>query len=147
MKYTCSVELNRPINEVVELWSDEKHFREWQDGFHSIKLLSGKPNTKGAKSKILFKGKREIELTETILSINLPTEKVALYEHIHMCNTQTTRFQEMGPHKTLYISEVEYTQFNGFMVKLMAFLFPGKFKGQSQKWMDQFKAFAESRAE
>lgn len=29
------------------------------------------------------------------------------------------------------------------MIKLMAKLFPSKFKGQSQKWMNQFKEFAE----
>lgn len=47
----------------------------------------------------------------------------------------------IGQNKTQYISEVEYTKFNGFIIKLMAKLFPNKFKAQSQKWMNQFKKF------
>ncbi len=143
MKYTCTVDINLPIKKVVELWNNEDNFKAWQDGFSSIEHLSGTPHTTGAVSKIILLGERRIELTETIISNNLPTEKVALYEHIHMTNTQSTRFEVIEPDKTRYISEVHYTQFNGFMIKLMAKLFPSKFKGQSQKWMDQFKAFAE----
>ncbi|MFK8104748.1 MAG: SRPBCC family protein [Saprospiraceae bacterium] len=143
MKYTCTVEIDAPIKKVVELWEAEENFKEWQDGFQSIEHLSGTPNTEGAKSKIVLDGKMRIELIETILSMNLPTEKLALYEHIHMTNTQASRFESLTNGKTRYVSEVEYLKFNGLMIKLMAKLFPGKFKAQSQKWMNQFKAFAE----
>ncbi|WP_298902196.1 SRPBCC family protein [uncultured Psychroserpens sp.] len=143
MKYTCSVEIDLPIDEVVTLWNNENHFKKWQDGFESIEHLEGTPHTAGAKSKITLSGKQKIELIETIISSNLPKEKLALYEHIHMTNTQSSRFEDLGNSKTLYTSIVEYTKFNGFMIKLMAKLFPSKFKAQSQKWMNQFKAFAE----
>lgn len=143
MKYTCTVHIDLPIGKVVDLWTDEKYFKKWQDGFQSIDHFEGQPNSVGAKSRILLEqGKRKIELTETIISNNLPEEKKALYVHIHMINTQTSRFQEITPNQTRYISEVEYTEFNGFMPKLMARLFPSMFKKQSQKWMNQFKEFA-----
>ncbi|SEA60383.1 SRPBCC family protein [Bizionia paragorgiae] len=80
---------------------------------------------------------------ETIILNDLPKEKTALYEHIHMTNTQTTRFKEISFNKTQLISEVEYTKFNGFLIKMIAKLFPNKFKQQSQKWLIQFKTFAE----
>ncbi|GAA3633894.1 SRPBCC family protein [Flavivirga jejuensis] len=143
MKYSCSVEINLSIDKTVELWENETNFKEWQDGFKSIEHLSGIPNSKGAKSKIIYQGEQKIELLETIILSDLPNKKIALYEHIHMTNTQTTRFKVIEKNKTEYISEVEYTKFNGFMIKLMAKLFPSKFKGQSQKWMNQFKEFAE----
>lgn len=145
MKYICTVEIDAPLEKVVKLWSDERNFKEWQDGFESIELLEGIADTKGAKSKIVLGGKNHIELIETILSNNLPAEKTARYEHIHMTNTQTSRFEALENNKTLYSSEVEYTQFNGLMIKLMAKLFPSKFKAQSQKWMEQFKRFIENR--
>ncbi len=144
MKYTCSTEINLPIDKVVVLWEDENNFKYWQDGFKSIELLNGEHNAKGSKSKILFEGKQKMELIETIISNDLPREKVGLYEHIHMTNTQTTRFVVIDKNTTQYISEVEYLKFNGFMIKLFAKLFPGKFKAQSQKWMNQFKEFAEN---
>jgi len=148
MKYTCTVEVNLPINTVVELWENENYFKEWQDGFQRIDHLSGQKGRNGATSKIYIQeGKRKMELLETIISNNLPEEKSARYEHVHMTNTQTTRFRAMSDHQTRYISEVEYLQFNSFMPKLMAKFFPNTFKKQSQKWMDQFKKFAESTSE
>ncbi len=145
MKYICTIEIERPITEVVKLWSDEKHYDQWQDGFQSIDVLSGTPGAIGTTSKILLQhGKRKMELIETIISNNLPTEKKALYEHVHMTNTQTTMFEAISENITRYISEVEYTKFNGFFPKLMGRFFSGVFKKQSQKWMEQFKVFAEN---
>lgn len=61
-----------------------------------------------------------------------------------MTNTRASRFKDLGNNQTQYISEVECINFNGLMIKLMALLFPIKFKEQSQKWMDQFKQFDEN---
>lgn len=145
MKYSCNVEIEAPLKQVVALWKNEKHFAQWQDGFKSMEHLQGIPNTVGAKSRIkLNQGKREIVLIETILENNLPVEKSALYEHLHMSNTQTSRFEYIDETHTRYISEVEYVKFNGFVPKLMSKLFPKLFKKQSQKWMNQFKVFAET---
>lgn len=144
MKYTCSIEINAPLEKVVSLWENENYFNKWQDGFKSIELISGVKNTTGAKSKIILEDKQRIELIETIITYNLPQSKKALYEHIHMSNTQNTHFKDLGNNKTLYISEVEYTKFNGFIIKLFAKLFSSKFKAQSEKWMKQFKVFVES---
>jgi len=143
MKYTCQIKINAPLDKVINLWQDESNFKYWQDGFESITHLEGIPHTTDAKAKILLNDKQRIELIETIISNNLPTEKVALYEHVHMTNTQTTRFEVIDNQTTLYISEVEYIQFNNWMIKLIAKLFPGKFKAQSEKLMIQFKVFAE----
>lgn len=145
MKYSCTVIINAPIDKVVQLWEDETHFKDWQDDFKSIELIEGNIHAKGSKSKILFDGKHKIELIETILINNLPTEKKALYEHVHMSNTQKTSFIALGDNETQYISEVEYLKFNGLIIKLMAKLFPSKFKAQSQKWMEQFKVFVEQK--
>ncbi len=144
MKYTCTIDIHLPINTVADLWEDENNFKKWQDGFKAIEHISGEKGAVGAKSKIYFEtGKRKMELLETIISNNLPEEKSARYEHIHMTNTQTTRFQSMGENMTRHTSEVEYLEFNGFIPKVMARFFPGVFKKQSQKWMNQFKEFAE----
>ena len=88
-------------------------------------------------------GKRQIELIETITVNNLPQEFSGTYEAKQMTNTMTNRFTSLDENKTRYQAEIEYTDFNGFMVKLMAFLMPWMFKKQTQKWLDQFKAFAE----
>lgn len=142
MKYSCEIEVNAPFEKVAELWANEKHFKEWQDKFEAIELLEGERETEDSKSKISFNNGKMI-LMETILIANLPHEKKALYEHKHMSNTQHTKFKYLGNGTTLFTSNVAYVKFNGFMPKMMAKLFPGLFKKQSEKWMNQFKCYAE----
>jgi hypothetical protein len=144
MKYTCEVEIKLPMEETARLWDDEHYFKEWQDGFKKIELLKGPKGAAGSQSLLIYEqGKHRILLTETIIDSHLPKEKFARYEHVHMTNTQNTKFVQVTEHITKIISEVEYTRFNGLPVKLMAWLFPGMFKKQSQKWLNQFKKFAE----
>ncbi len=138
--------INLPRSEVVKLWADENNFKEWQDGFVKIEHTQGDPESIGSKSRIYLEQRnRKMELLETVISNNLPDEKSASYEHIHMTNTLTTRFKTIDDNSTEYIAEVEYTKFNSIVPKLMSLLFPGMFKKQNQKWLDQFKKFAESR--
>jgi len=144
MKFTCTIEIDRPIEEVVTLWKDESNYEHWQEGFQSKELLSGEKGQVGAKSKILLSSKNQkMELIETIEINNLPEEHKVYVEHIHMCNYMTTKFISLSEKQTMYSTTVEYTQFNGFMPKLMAKLFPSMFRKQVQKWLDQFKGFAE----
>ena len=140
----CSVEIDLPIDKVVKLFDNNANLKEWQDGFIGIEHLSGKSGKSGAKSKLKYKtGKRNMELIETIVSKNLPDEFTATYEHTAMLNTMTTRFVELYDNRTKYYANIEYTKFNRLMPNLMAKMMPGMFKKQVQKWMDQFKTFAE----
>ena len=47
--------------------------------------------------------------------------------------------------KTRYESEVEYTRINWLVPKLMAILFPNMYRKPAQKWIDNFRAFAEKQ--
>ena len=144
MKFECSTEINAPIEKVVALFNDPGNFKEWQDGFISYEPISGSPRQVGAKSKITFiNRKHKMELIETIQVMNLPAEMTALYEHEHMMNTLINSFSELPGQKTRYTTNIGYIKFNGFMPRLMAWLMPGMFRKQSQKWVDQFKAFVE----
>jgi len=144
MKYTCSIIINLPLKQVVDLWSNEDKYKKWQDGFVRIEHISGKKGEQGSQSKIyLEQGKNKIELLETIFVDNLPDERTALYEHIHMTNTQTTQFNSISDDKTKMISKVEYTKFNGIIVNALVLLMPWMFKNQSLTWLKNFKKFAE----
>lgn len=144
MDFSYSVEINKPLNKIIEIFKNEENLKEWQDGFISKKLISGVKGEVGSKYLLLFKNKNnEIELTETIQVSNLPDELTALYEHKYMSNTMSNCFTAIGADKTKYEIKVDYTKFNGFIPRLMAFLMPGVFKKQAQKWIDQFKVFAE----
>ena len=142
MEYSKEIIINLPRNEVINKMENPDNFKHWQDGFISHKHISGQAGSEGARSKLAYKmGKREIEMTETILKNNLPDELHTTYEAKGVFNIQKNYFEEVDENTTKWISYNEF-QFSGFM-KLIGFLMPGAFEKQSAKYMKDFKAFAE----
>ena len=143
MKYSSEIEINKPIDNVIELFDNPDNMDKWMDGLQSFEPISGTPGQPGAKSKLKFKmGKREIEMIETITVRNLPDEFSGIYEAKGVFNVVKNKFIKLSENKTQYISEQEF-QFKGFM-KVIGFLMPGAFKKQSMKYLQAFKRFAES---
>lgn len=144
MKFTCKVDVHLPIEKVVELWDNPDNLVKWQDNFLRIEPLTGDPGETEARSRIYYKqGRGEMELLETIMVKDLPHEMIAMYEHKSMVNIMTNRFKELDGQTTRWEAEVEYTRFIGLIPNIMARFFPRMFEKQVQKWLDQFKAFAE----
>ena len=144
MKYTSQIEINLPIQRVVELFDNADNISKWMEGLQSFEHLSGTPGQEGAKSRLKFKmGKREIEMVETITRRNLPHEFDGIYEAQGVFNVVKNRFEPIDAGRTRYTTENEF-RFKGFM-KLIAFVMPGAFKKQSMKYLRDFKHFAESQ--
>ena len=143
MKYTCSVEVPVSRSKCIELWFDVSKMNRWQDGFKHKTWLEGEPNAVGSIADILLSQQgRKLELRERIISNQLPDFIEGEYVHEHMTNTQKVIFEELDASTTRVITEVDYTQFNKLIVKIMAMIFPSMFRKQSQKWLDQFKEMA-----
>lgn len=142
MKYTTQVEIDLPLNRVIELFDSTENLAKWQPGFISLEHLSGTPGQVGAKSLLKYKmGKREVDMIETITKRELPAEFHGTYEAKGVFNIQENYFTSLGPEKTRWESKSEF-QLKGFM-KILGWLMPGMFKKQSQKYLDLFRAFAE----
>jgi uncharacterized membrane protein len=142
MKYSAEIEINKPVDKVVELFDNPENMKKWMEGLQSFEHISGKPGEVGAKSRLKFKmGKREMEMIETILVRNLPDEFSGTYEAKGAYNIVKNRFIALPGNKTKYMNEQEF-QFKGFM-KIMAFIMSGAFKKQSMKYLVAFKNFAE----
>ncbi len=145
MKYKGSIEINKPIELVTNLFADPKNLKEYQDGFVRKELQSGQKGEAGAVSKMYYKyGNRDMVLTERVIN-NLPDSFEARYHHKHMDNTMKCTFTEIASNKTLYEYEFEYTKISWILPKLMAILFPGMYRKQGEKWMKQFKEFVENQ--
>lgn len=146
MKFTCTVYINKPRQEVVDFFTNPDHIHEYQEGFQRKELISGAPWQKGCISKIYYQnGKRKMELTETVLLNDLPNEFLADYFHTHTENTMKSTFSVINTNETRYDAEIDYTKFKGPIVNIMAFLFPSFFKKQVQKWLINFKHFVEKQ--
>jgi len=146
MKITGSIEINKPIELVTKLFADPTNLKEYQDGFLKKEIIKGIEGQKGTQAKMYYQqGKNSMILTETILDNQLPQSFEALYHHEHMDNTMKSTFSELGPNKTRYDYEIEYTRINWVMPRLMSILFPNLYQKPVKKWMTQFKAFVEKQ--
>jgi len=145
MKYSAEVEINLPLQEVVRLFDNPENLKYWQPELVSFEPLRGTPGHPGAKSKLKYKkGGKELEMTEIITKRNLPDEFSGTYKVKGVLNLVNNRFIPVSTTRTKYISEQEF-RFKGIM-KMMG-LIPGTFKRQTNKYLQQFKEFAEKQNE
>ena len=142
MKFTCSIDINADLNTIQAAFFNTEDMKHYQDGFQSKTLISGTDGEKGAKSKLVF---NKLELIETIMANNLPEEFLALYEHKHTTNTMKASFTTLADNKIRYTAIVEYTKLNGFIINLIAKVYPSMFKKQIDNWLKQFKIHVENK--
>jgi uncharacterized membrane protein len=140
MKYKIELEINLPIDDMLELFQDMDFMKKWQTGFVSLEVLEGEPGTVGSKSKLVYvnKGKTS-EIIETIIKKELPNEFNFIYEAKGVKNWAINRFVDKG-NQTIWIAEHEF-KFSGFMLILS--LFKGMFVKQTTSDMNSFKDYAE----
>jgi len=143
MKYVTEIIINTPREEVIKKLDNVENMKDWQRGLVNYEVIKGDPGSKGAQMKLEYQmGKRNMVLTETITKRNFPTEFHATYDTKGVHNIQYNYFQEIDAHTTRWISESEF-RFSSFGMKIMSWLMPGIFKKQSQKYLNDFKNFAE----
>ncbi|MEM7512913.1 MAG: SRPBCC family protein [Bacteroidota bacterium] len=145
MKYTCEIDLALPISKVIELFDNPDNMSKWQPGLISFEHLSGEPGQPGAKSKLLYDmNGREMEMIETIDERNLPSHFSGTYTTKGVTNHMRNEFISTGSTKTKWKSHNIF-KFSGFMA-IMSLFMKGAFSKQTQKYMVQFKAFAEGES-
>lgn len=143
MKFTCQIDIDLPRNRVIELFDNPDNMKKWQDGLLSFEHLEGEPGQAGARSKLVYQnGKKTFDLYEHITVRNLPDEFSGYYDHVAMRNTMTNRFEELDANSTRWISELHYT-FKTPMWRFFSKFMKGMFRKQTQKYLNNFKKFAE----
>ena len=142
MKFTCAIHINKPINEIATFFEDPEVLKQTQKDLLSIAHLSGNAGESGAKSKLVYK---KFDLLETIIHNKLPEEFYAKYEHKSMTNTMLSKFTAISENKTKLTTEIDYIEFKGFVINVIAKLFPGMFKKQVDTWLVNFKNYVESK--
>jgi hypothetical protein len=140
MKYKIELEINLPIDVMLELFQDMDFMKKWQTEFVSLEVLEGEPGTVGSKSKLVYvnKGKTS-EIIETIIKKELPNEFNFIYEAKGVKNWANNRFIDKG-NQTIWIAEHEF-KFSGFMMLLSPF--KSMFINQTTVDMNSFKLYAE----
>jgi len=144
MKFTCEVNIQVDRKRLVELFEDSDNLIHWQDGFQGLEILEGSAGQVGSKTLLKYvSGKNKIEIEESILINDLPESFSGLYISSHTKNTMTHFFEPISSNETLYTAEVDYTWLS-FLLRIMTFFKPKMLQSQVQKWMENFKVFAET---
>jgi len=144
MKFTCKVKVHVNRKKLIELFEDPTKLVHWQEGFQGLELLEGDAGAVGSRTLLKYQsGRNKIELEETILTNNLPESFSGEYISSHTTNTMTHIFEPVSVNSTLYTAHVDYSWL-AFPLKIMCFFKPKMMQDQVQKWMDNFKQYAES---
>lgn len=146
MKYTTSIEINRPIDEVVAAFDNPDNLPKWMPGLKSFTHLSGEPGQPGAKSSLVFmRGNREMEMIETITVRNLPKQFSGVYEAPGVFNQVDGSFEAIDENRTLYTQDQTFiaSGIKGLPIKIMGIVAKGAFKKESMKYLENFKALCE----
>ena len=144
MKYTSAIDINLPLNRVIELFNNPDNLKYWMPELISSELISGTLGKTGAVGKLRFKdGNKEYEMIETVTTKNLPSIFARTYELKNIFITIKDSFIPITDNKTRYISENEVA-LSG-MLKCVAFILKAKFKMRTKKQLSSFKDFAENR--
>ncbi len=143
MKYTTEIEINLPVDRVVELFDSRENLFHWMEGLYSFDHMSGEPGQVGAKSLLKFKmGAKNVEMVETVIVRNLPDEFSGSYEVRGVFNIVKNQFVILGENKTRHVTFHEF-KFQGLMKVIAIFIKPSLRK-QSSKMLAAFKEFAEN---
>lgn len=144
MNYTCEVIIDKPRDEVIQLFDNPKNLQYWQKGFISFEHISGEPGKPGSESIIKYDmNGRKVDMIETITFRHLPDEFHSNYLANGVTNIQKNYFEDLDG-KTRWKSTAEF-KFTGFMRILAFFMGKKAFQKQSMQFMEDFKAYAEGK--
>ena len=142
MKYITEIVVDKPIEEVMDLFKNADNLKHWQSGLKSTKLLKGKSGEEGAKRKLQINIEgRQVTMIETITKCELPHHWHARYTTDNMRSFQENYFEAKGKNQTYWKTTSRF-EFQGYM-RIVGSVLPGIFKRRSERVMKDFKAFAE----
>lgn len=146
MDYTRSIAVAGDRDEIATLFVDYATWAEWQPSLLSIEVLEGAPPAHGARSRFTFRRGKSgtMVMTETVALNALPERWNVVYEVSGVHNVCETRFEQTDA-RTTVIEQRNVFRFTGFM-RVVGLLFARSFPAETQKSLEAFRDFAESRA-
>ena len=142
MRYTTEILINLPRSKVIELFDSTENLSRWQPGLISFTHLEGKPGEVGARSEMVYEGRKgELVMTETIRIKQLPEQFHMSYKARGVFNEVENWFEEKEPGLTHWRTE-NFFRFGGIMMLMVPFM-KKAFINNTMLNMDRFKLFAE----
>ena len=148
LQYEERIEIEKPIDVVVDLFGDINNMKKYMPETKDIILLEGTDGEEGAKYLIVVEYEGEtMEMTSTLLEKKLPEKITYSYESNGVLNIMTQKHQKSSDNTTLVINEQQF-EFRG-LLKIISFFepegfSPESFKQRSRLYLQSFKKFVET---
>lgn len=142
--YSEEITIDKPLPEVVRLFTAIEYFPEWQPDLQEYQTFRGTPLEEGAKTRLVYREAKNdtVKMVETILENNLPSNIKFKHSTDGVISYQNHIFSETED-GTLYRVDSEY-DVDGLM-KILNILSPNHFPKQTRRFMESFKEFAEKQ--
>lgn len=142
MRYQVLVDIDLPLEEVVEKFRNTENYYDWMKGLKKIEHHKGEAGKEGTETYIHFDtGKRKMKMLERIITNDLPKSYKVSYEVNGVYNEVDNNFEALDGERTRYTTDNLF-EFKGLM-KVIAFFMKNTFKKQSLKYLNDFKKFVE----
>lgn len=145
MEYSNEIVINLPREEIMKFWMDPEMMKKWSPTLETIELVEGKAFTQGAKSKLIFKvekGKKPVEMLETIIKIEIPTIFNYLFEMDGVKNWSDNEFRKIDANKTQWIAHNKFAF--DFDITDQEKKLIEQFSKQTMEDMEHFKRYVEN---
>ena len=143
-QHRVSIEIDLPIEKVVELYTRRDATVHWQNHLQKIESVSGEPWQPGSIANYVFEYPHgPMVLQETIHTNDLPQKISAVYAWDKGANSLVNTFSAIDENRTRWEQVAEYKNIKGFMFKFMSMFLPFVIKSKHMMFLNNFKRYAE----
>jgi len=140
--YTTEVTVNKPLNEVFEIFNDLSKKKNWIKDLKSVEIVNENPDKTGSTYILVVNNRgTEVTMTEKVLAY-VPNEKVTLFfDAQNMLKTDEYTFSEKDGIST--IKKNSNCKSDSYIMSCIFPYFKGTFQEIDQTYLNNFKAYLE----
>ena len=140
--YTTEVTVNKPLNEVFEIFNDLSKKKNWIKDLKSVEIVNENPDKTGSTYILVVNNRgTEVTMTEKVLAY-VPNEKVTLFfDAQNMLKTDEYTFSEKDGIST--IKKNSSCRSDSYIMSCIFPYFKGTFQEIDQTYLNNFKAYLE----
>lgn len=142
--YNTEVTVNKPIEEVFELFNDTSRIKEWVTDLKSVEIMKETPSVTGSVYKMTVDNRgKQVAMTKKVLAY-VPNEKVThFFDAENMLKTDDFLFVEKDGKTT--IKKTSSCKSESYIMSCIFPYFKNTFKEIDQKYLNNFKDIAEKQ--
>jgi len=142
--YKVEITVNKSLSETFKLFNDLSKVKQWIPEFQSIDTIVEKPNKVGSEYRITVDNNgQSVTMKEKVLAY-INNEKVTLYFDAEgVLKTDDYTFNSDGSATKIVLNSTY--QGESYILSCIFPYFKGTFRGVDEKYLNNFKAYAEKQ--